>query len=84
VFLFGVSCAVISVLSKDTISPVLIAFTLQSLTDMMPLVSLAIRMGSEFENYMTSSQQIYGYTKMISEGNLKEPADEELAENWPE
>jgi ABC-type multidrug transport system fused ATPase/permease subunit len=40
-------------------------------------------MGSEFENYMTSSQQINGYTKMPSEGNLIEPADKDLAENWP-
>lgn len=83
IFIFGVATCVISVVSKDSLSPVLIAFTLQSITDMMPMVSLMVRMASEFENFMTSSQQIFGYTKMASEGALVEAKDSELPANWP-
>lgn len=50
---------------------------------MMPFVSIVIRMWSEFENYMTSSQQIYGYTKLEQEGELEKPSDKDLGENWP-
>jgi len=50
-----VTTAILSVVMKNSIQPEMIAFCLQSITDMMPMVSITVRMYSEFENYMTSS-----------------------------
>lgn len=84
IFIFGATTAIMSVFYKGSIEPQMIAFSLQSITDMMPLVSIVVRLYSEFENFMTSSQSIYGYTKLPSEGNLIEDKDADLGENWPQ
>jgi ATP-binding cassette, subfamily C (CFTR/MRP), member 4 len=55
VFVFGVATCAISIVMKDSLESQLVAFSLQSITDMIPMVSLVVRMGSEFENFMTSS-----------------------------
>jgi len=39
------------------------------------MVSICIRFFAEFENYMTSSQHIFGYTSLEEEGELIEEGD---------
>jgi hypothetical protein len=70
VFLFSILAAVLAVASKGIISPEMITFTLQNLTDVIPMVSISVRLYTEFENYMTSSQRIFEYTKLEAEDEL--------------
>ena len=75
VFLFGFLAAILAVASKGIIPAELITFTLQNLTDVIPMVSISVRLYTEFENYMTSSQRIFDYTKLEAEDDLVKEKD---------
>ena len=78
VFLFGLSTSVFCAFSRGVLSAEMITFTLQNLTDILPMISITLRFWTEFENYMTSSQSMYDYTLLESEDELAKDIDEEL------
>jgi len=86
VSLFGLATAVFCVFSRYfCIADEMIIFTLQNLTDVMPMVAITLRFYTEFETYMTSSQSMYDYTLLESEDDLIKEIDSALkSRNWPE
>ena len=55
IFIFSSAVAVFAVGLKGHIDAALLGFSLQNLTDVVPSISIAVRLYAEFENYMTSS-----------------------------
>jgi len=60
-----------------------LAFSLQIITDVIVFFALALRLFSEINNYMTSSQRMVTYTQLESEDEIVKPIDSTLKQ-WPE
>jgi len=80
IFMFCTATAALAVASKGLIPVELLTFTLQNITDVVPMVSISVRLYAEFENYMTSSQRIYEYTQLEPEDELEKAIDSKLKE----
>lgn len=62
----------------------LLILSIQSITDVIGLFSISIRMYADFDNFMTSSQRLYQYTSIKQEDALDKEIDKELQKlNWP-
>lgn len=75
---FGTSTAALSIFLKNSVDPELLTFSLQVVTDIIVLFSIAVRMYAETENMMTSSQRIYQYTNLEEEDKLTHESDKQL------
>jgi len=75
---FSGTVAALAVGFKGNIDNGLLSYTLQVITDLVALFSTSLRMLTEMENYMTSSQRIYEYTKLKDEGDLIKDKDKDL------
>lgn len=81
--LFSLGASTFAVLAKGKMDNELLAFSLQILTDVIVFFSFSIRMSSEIENYMTSSQRLFNYSQLESEDSLYKEADINLESEWP-
>jgi hypothetical protein len=60
---------------RNTMDPSILAYSLQNITDVVGLLQLTLRMGSELQNFMTSSKRMIEYTELPSEDNLRKEND---------
>lgn len=82
--LFGISTALFAVLMKDSLDKKMLTFSLHIISDMVILFSVSIRMYSEMQNLMGSSQRIYDYTQLKTEDQLQKGTDKKYVESkWP-
>jgi ATP-binding cassette subfamily C (CFTR/MRP) protein 4 len=79
---FTLLVASFTVWAKDKIDKEILALSMQVITDVIVFFGNSIRVLSEIENMMTSSQRIFAYTQMDKEDELKKDHDHTLPE-WP-
>lgn len=80
-FLTAVS-AVASVLLRSYFEAALLIFSLQLIADVANFFSIAMRMFTEMQNFMTSAQRIFDYTNLEQEDGLEKATDPKRSE-WP-
>ena len=86
--LFTLAVSIFTVSAKGgDLSNDFLAFTLQIITDVVVFFSISLRMLTEMESYMTSSQRIIKYTNIESEDLLEKKEDKFLEDasgkKWP-
>lgn len=82
--LFSVATTAIAFSQKGVINSELLVVSIQSMTDVVVFLSIALRVYTEIEIFMTSSQRIHQYTELPQEDDLEKEADRELQnQNWP-
>lgn len=79
---FAIVTAALCIFLRNSVETRLLTFSLQIVTDVITLFSLSVRMFSEIQNMMTSSQRLYQYTQLESEDALEKESDKKL-EAWP-
>lgn len=71
-----------SVLLRAYFEAALLIFSLQLIADVANFFSIAMRMFTEMQNFMTSAQRIFDYTKLDQEDALTKEGDPKRGE-WP-
>ena len=74
--MFSIATAIICFVMKNQFEDKeQLTFSLQIILDIVYMFSVAVRMGAETQQMMTSSQRVYNYTKLEQEDLLEKTSD---------